>query len=491
MKKNNGLKYNSSLVLFGNLFSQITNFIFVILVGRILGAQIYGEFIFVTSILLIVSIFSRFGFDGGLLYFLSRTDVPVKKKKTYLTFSILFVLLFSFIFVCIGVLLQQPISIYILGDNGLRKLLVYLLPFILFEAIIPLLRNTLRSYHFISKIVVIDNFIQPISRLIIFLIYFFLGSSSINSIIVGYYISYLISIFMYVKYLFNVKELRFSLNGVIHQSPPFIAYSMPLLFSGIIAVLLGEIDKYMIGLLLSTNLVAIYKLAVLFGGVSSIALMSVDRVVAPIYSKLYSESNKMEMQNIYLSSTKWVLIINLLVFGGIILLSEDILRLSGEEFIAGSTALIIIAAGQILNAATGSVGLLNIMRGKSKIDFYANMIALTFNISLNLVLIPNYGIIGAALATAISYSSRNLFHFIHMYRYYKFNPFNVVTSKIFVVFLTSVFIVNILSSSYSVNYIFNILVTGILFTVTYTLGTMMFLLNEEESKQIRQILKKK
>ncbi len=82
-------------------------------------------------------------------------------------------------------------------------------------------------------------------------------------------------------------------------------------------------------------------------------------------------------------------------------LGHWVLRLFGEEFTAGFTALVILTVGQMVNAGAGSVGLLLQMTGHERDVAVGLAIALAMNLALNLALIPVWGVNGAALgATA-------------------------------------------------------------------------------------------
>ena len=111
----------------------------------------------------------------------------------------------------------------------------------------------------------------------------------------------------------------------------------------------------------------------------------------------------------------------------ILVFSKQILHFFGAEFIEGSTALIILAIGQLFNSFCGPVGNLLNMTGNHKEFRNVIFISLLINIVLNFVLIKDFGINGAATATTISLIAWNLLGVIivkkklHIYSYY--NPF--------------------------------------------------------------------
>jgi O-antigen/teichoic acid export membrane protein len=107
----------------------------------------------------------------------------------------------------------------------------------------------------------------------------------------------------------------------------------------------------------------------------------------------------------------------MMVFGGKVLLG-----ISGQQYIAGYTPLLILLAGQVVNALSGSVGFIMTMTG------YQNQAARIFalgavvNTLLNILLTPHLGMNGSAIATAITTVLWNVIMLIFVMRKLKINP---------------------------------------------------------------------
>ena len=84
------------------------------------------------------------------------------------------------------------------------------------------------------------------------------------------------------------------------------------------------------------------------------------------------------------------------------LLGEPILKIFGEEFTPGRTALNILILGPIFTSFTGAVGLVLNMTGNQNYTAFAVGSSAVLNIIMNSVLIPIWGINGAATATTTS-----------------------------------------------------------------------------------------
>jgi O-antigen/teichoic acid export membrane protein len=102
-------------------------------------------------------------------------------------------------------------------------------------------------------------------------------------------------------------------------------------------------------------------------------------------------------------------------------MSHLYLNLFGENYLSGRSALFILCVGQLVNAATGSVGVLLNMTGHERAMVISVGMSAGLNICLNIFLIPRWGIDGAAVATIISLTFVNLVKVRWAYRYLGIN----------------------------------------------------------------------
>jgi O-antigen/teichoic acid export membrane protein len=127
-----------------------------------------------------------------------------------------------------------------------------------------------------------------------------------------------------------------------------------------------------------------------------------NSVLSPTFATLYAEGKREQLQQVVTHSTRLISLFALVMTLGLIALRYSILQLFGAEFIQGQTALIILSIGYLVNALTGSVGLLLNMTRHAKFSAATVAFAALLNVCLNWLLIPKWGVNGAATATAIS-----------------------------------------------------------------------------------------
>lgn len=121
--------------------------------------------------------------------------------------------------------------------------------------------------------------------------------------------------------------------------------------------------------------------------------------------------------------TYWNVALSLPVFTGLLLLAHPLLGLFGAAYTRGATALVILSAGQIFNAATGPLGQMINMSGRPWITFANNGLVAVLNIVGCLLLIPRYGITGAAISTTGAITLSNLVKLVQVRVIFGLDPF--------------------------------------------------------------------
>jgi O-antigen/teichoic acid export membrane protein len=154
----------------------------------------------------------------------------------------------------------------------------------------------------------------------------------------------------------------------------------------------------------------------------------------PLINKEYSKGNKEGVKQMSKQVGKWILIINLPVIILLITFPGVFLNLLfGEAYLEATGALRILAIGFFFISLLGISNRLISMTGRSKILFLDIIVVATINVILNIILIPRYGLTGAAIATSVSFGLISVISASQAYYYLKIIPirrkmFNIVIS---------------------------------------------------------------
>lgn len=178
---------------------------------------------------------------------------------------------------------------------------------------------------------------------------------------------------------------------------------------GGIQIINANLDILMVGALLGTTEAGLYRTATSLASITSFGLVVVNLVIVPKIVALHSSGDRDALQNLLFRSASLISLLALvgalvLWLGGEVLLGW----IFGQAYLDAYWALAILGLGQFFNAFFGvSAHCLN-MTGHEKISLVGVSIGAVSNVGLNVVLIPIYGIEGAAIATAVSLFTWNL-----------------------------------------------------------------------------------
>lgn len=484
------LSSKSVLVFIGNIIGQFIGFISVIIFARLLGSEIYGFYVYMVSFLSFFVILPNLGMNKGLISFLSRSTLTIEEKKSILTFSLLVSSFISIFVIVVSIIFREVIATHLLSDSAYISLFLIMLPSIILTSINGLLLGALRAIRKIKEIIIMSNIVRHFIMIIVTVIFVLLNQRNYLAIVVGFYLSTLLTSTYYF-----IKLKKYNLIGKLkskYDNKKILFFSIPLLFSGIVSIIMQNIDKYMIGYLVGVSEVAIYKIALQFGTVSIIALNSVNTIFAPMISTLYHDDKIHDLKNLYSLTTKWITIINLMIFGMIVVFSKDIMNIAGKEFIYGGAALIIISLGQIINSSVGSVANINVMTGKPRYDLISGLISMAINIILNYLLIPNYGINGAAFATAVSLGIKNIINFILMYKRLKIHPYDKSFVRLFGVSIISIISIYMFSRPLlDMNYFLRLIICGIVYSTIFITLVYKFVMSDYEIRVLKREVTKR
>jgi len=382
-----------SFIIFTLLFSLVCT--------RLYGAEIFGEFTYAFTLVQIIMIIPKAGLDSGLMY-----SIP-KNKYKHVSFS------FSTNFI---------ISLFLIGLSWIVIDDIYIklmLPLIWLISAEKIFFGIYRSEGRIKEYYFINGFLTMLLRVLIIIGFYYLTGKNEYSIAIGVYISFIFSNIMY----FIQNKNKF--NKIIFDKA-YLKYSFTLVLATMMATLINRVDILMLGNMTTNTDVGIYQITFQVSNVLSSLLLIFNTVFAPEIAKLFHNGKKFEMNRLYIRATRFLTVSSFLITLIIIIGSNFILFIFGSEFVDGQVALILRSLGQFVNVAVGGVWLMLSMTGEPKFQMYANIVAFIINIVLNFVLIPVYGINGAAFASMVTIMFTNIVGYIIVSR-----RFNVKVFKFF------------------------------------------------------------
>jgi O-antigen/teichoic acid export membrane protein len=183
------------------------------------------------------------------------------------------------------------------------------------------------------------------------------------------------------------------------------------------------LDSLLIGALGSTRQAGIYAATTRWLVVGTFAGQAITMAFGPQISFVLARSESGRAGKLYQTATVWLMALAFPAYITTMVFAPTLLRAFGHGFGSGATALIILGAANLFAAACGPVDVVLLMAGRSGLSLMNNGIALAANIGLNVLLIPRYGINGAAIAWAVSLFVTNAFPLVQVWRNPGVHPF--------------------------------------------------------------------
>jgi O-antigen/teichoic acid export membrane protein len=315
--------------------------------------------------------------------------------------------------------------------------------------------------------VLVQQVLIPSSRLICVVLAIALGYQLIG-VAWSYVMAEVLGIMYSGYFLFKgFPEIR-QKSPSIYEVRKITFFSLPLLFSGMFNRIVARADILIMGHYLSATMVGIYGIARRFLPLIMMPLGAFNSIFAPIISDLFVRKKKEDLEDQFKTIAKWVFMTSLPIFTLLTFFSKQILSIFGPGFVAGSLAMMILCIGQMVNAATGSVGFMLMMTGRPFANSLNSGLLCVTNILLNIYLIPRYGIVGAACASAFSITAIQLLRLAEVWYFLRMHPYRwdflkPVFSGLFAVILATM----ISHSGMSTAQIFSLPILVTLFLLSY------------------------
>ncbi|NJK47249.1 flippase [Candidatus Gracilibacteria bacterium] len=193
----------------------------------------------------------------------------------------------------------------------------------------------------------------------------------------------------------NLAKTQFNAKEWLRMSQAMV------LVSGF-TLILAQSDIVMIGSLVGSKETGLYTVAAKIAGLLIFPLVAINSILAPLVADLYTQQNRQELQRIVSLGLQCVFLSTLSITIVLTIWGKTILSSFGAEFFSGYPILLILIVGQLINAMAGPVSLLLNMTGYHNDATKVLAVSATLNIILNAILIPSYGSVGASVATVIS-----------------------------------------------------------------------------------------
>ena len=378
---------------------------FTLFITNFFTAENVGRYDFVRSALMVLGGLALMGTNQSIIYYsgLLKARKSIESIRAVYSKMIKIICVLSFIVLALYIVFfsQERVNEFFNNEESFSLLLKSILTLVFF-ALTMLNIDTIRA---LQKTVLSEIYRSLFRYLPVFFLAAVLLKFNQQAYLVEAYLTgfVLLSFFSSVRVykIFktlqkpNKKSESFSMHEIFKTSAPMA-------LSAIAYFIMQSIDIIILSIYEGFDQIAYYSVSVKLAMVTTLALMSVNIVIAPRIAEIYEKQNLQDMQQLIKHSTRIIFFISLFVLSILFVFSQEILSLFGPDYIKANQALLFLLAAQFFNAVSGPGAIYLNMTGRQKTLNKILILGLIINISLNFYFIPVEGINGAAKATLVS-----------------------------------------------------------------------------------------
>lgn len=409
------------------IIGLITGYAFTLFVTRQYGAYTMGIYALSFTILNMLSIFGKVGLDTTLVKYISDLVGRGRAQAARVAYiKAITIMVPLCMLISIGLYFLSPLIAHHIFHKEyltpyLKMVAIALLPFS-FKAINE---SVMRGLKRIAAFAFFQYVSMSTVSLFVLVTYVFLlgmDGDPVKALVIGAFILSGITLLYIQRSSRSLKADEPQDMGTtdILNYRAMLGYSVPLLFGSAMVFITAWTDTIMLGIMSGSVELGVYSVAMRVAPLVSIAMISLNNIAGPQIAAFYGKRDMEGMRRSIQRAAKYSFWSAVPVFAVLIIFPSFILGLFGSEFHAATLALRLLLIGQLISTATGPVGQALQMTGKQKSFQYLALVSMILNIILNALLIPRYGINGAAFASMCSIAAGNIIAVFVIKRHYGF-----------------------------------------------------------------------
>ncbi len=441
-----------------------------------LGSKFQGLVIALLAISNLIQPFISFGTQHAVIRYYSKYSKK-NDKDGLLTLSILMPIVIVLLFVPLFLVYYDDIRQYLFQSDQSLSRYTYVILFIaistsFFEVFYSWLRVKLKS--------VFGNFLKELyPRLLIafLLIFYSIGLLNFESFVMFLIYGYYFRLLIVIVYSFYVNKPKLNLNFKNDFNEIF-KYCLLIFLSGAASSIILDIDKSMLSSILTVENVAYYSVAVFIAAVIEIPGRAMFQILSPVVASAINKNQMKKLEDLLKKSSTNLVLVASLFFLLINLNIDDFYNMLNQDgYSIGIPIVIIVSFGKLYSM---SIGCINNIISNSKYYYYTfwfSLFSSVLAVILNIYLITEFGIIGAAYATLIVLAIMNSLKIYLVKIKFNIHPYSRDTIKIIILSVLTYFVFSNLQLGFQP--VINIIVKSSLVLILYTLSAYIFKLSDD------------
>jgi len=406
--------------------SKLLSFLYRTTIARLAGPEAYGQISIGLMIVALGSTFASLALGNAIQNFLPKYRQRNQKNYVNGLVNSAFKLSTPVSILIAGIvfLLSEPIAVHIFKNGSLTPIISIFSLAIPFSVVTGLSISVTKAFKVAKHQVYIrqigQNTLQLTASTALLIASFGVIGAAFGWLI-GAVAGTLASLYIMEK---KFGPFLLSANPGKTQYKKIFNYSYPLILAGAIGSILGWTDTFFIGYYMPETEVGLYNAALPIAMLMLMPYKALSSLVMPSMSEVVEREDK-NLNTLLKTLTRWTFSVTFPMFCLMALFSEQVLHiLFGADYMTAATSLTILAFGYLYSTSVGHLDSVIKAIDRTEIIYKNAVINFFINIALNIILIPIYGIVGAALATTGSIVFSQTLLLVEVYHFRKILPLN-------------------------------------------------------------------
>ena len=401
----------------------------------IVGLEAWGKYVIAQTFSSFAETILSIGIPLVIIKFIPNfLESNVDKAARVVNVFLKYATIVGVLFVCGMYFASDLINKYIYGDISALSWILFLMCIhvpisMLFGVIVSLYRSVLK----IKEIVLYGTFITVILRAVLTLLIFQFTDDILCLILIEVFTQILV--LSILLYLFNKNEFGLFVRSKykeVTNDVAMISYGKKMFYNSVITFLSGSALSIVITLTLSTSDIGAYNILLALTGLTSFLMMNLNKVFAPVISKLYHADKISELNQLYKKTSFLINLLTIPLSLIIVIFADEILALYTSDMLQYKIYLLFLIVGRRLSLAAGSSGTFMIMAGLEKKELQLQTIKAVLITSLAFIFVHKYGMMSIVSLYVIFMLFINVSQLIYIQKYLNISPFSSDLSKLFI-----------------------------------------------------------
>ena len=426
-----------TITFVGEILKKAFGFLVVAMITRLVSPGVYGLFVLATAVLHLTQVFASAGLHRAIDYFVPQyLDRGEPGKARGVTLQVFALLLCTSVATSVAMYLSADVFASVFDEPGLAtalRMLAVALP------LLAVFNGLMASYGGIKQLryrVYVRDLVRPTVRLVATLALLLAGFGLLG-VVGGYVVGLAVAISLGIVLLVRQDALR---GGTVSFTPTrdVLRYGVPLALAGVIYVVMGQVDYFVVGYFRTSEDVGIYRI----GYMLAANLLVFFSSLAPVFKPLIAEArnDRATVSERYRTATRWALGLSLPFAAILALGAETYLALvfTPQYTVASGVVLALVAGYLVSVTAGGPDGALLQGLGYSRLVFVNTGLLLVANVAFSVTLVPRYGILGAGVGTALALTLSGIAALAEVYYFKGIHPFTTELGAVVLAWLPAV-----------------------------------------------------